>query len=60
MSKDVPIIILTAKDLTEEELLRLRGKIVSIAQKGRFSKEDLLRDIKRIEKTRMIERKKPG
>ncbi|HJW87166.1 MAG TPA: response regulator [Candidatus Brocadiaceae bacterium] len=59
-SKDVPIIIATAKDLTEEDLLRLRGKVESIAQKGGFSKEDLLRDIKRIEKTRQEELGKQG
>ncbi|MEK6622075.1 MAG: response regulator, partial [Planctomycetota bacterium] len=59
-SKDVPIIIATAKDLTEEDLLRLRGKVESIAQKGRFSKEELLRDIKRIEKARLEEQGKQG
>ncbi len=52
-SKDVPIIIATAKDLTEDDLLRLRGKVESIAQKGRFSKEELLRDIKGIETARL-------
>ncbi len=59
-SKDIPIIIATAKDLTEEDLLRLRGKVASIAQKGGFSKEDLLRDIKKIEKARQEGRKKQG
>ncbi|MBF8277050.1 MAG: Histidine kinase [Candidatus Brocadiaceae bacterium] len=59
-SKDVPIIIATAKDLTEEDLLRLRGKVESIAQKGRFSKEELLRDIKRIENARLEGREKQG
>lgn len=55
-SKDVPIIISTAKDLTEEDFLRLRGKVESIAQKGKFSKEALLEVIKRIEKARMEKR----
>lgn len=51
-AKDVPIIISTAKDLTEEDFEQLKGKVDSIAQKGQFSKEELLEDIKRIEKTR--------
>lgn len=59
-SKDVPIIIATAKDLTEDDLLKLRGKVESIAQKGRFSKEELLRDIKRIEKARLKGLRKQG
>jgi len=59
-SKDVPIIIATAKDLTEDDLIRLRGKVESIAQKGRFSKEELLRNIKRIEKARQEGREKQG
>ena len=51
-AKNVPIIISTAKDLTDEDFEQLKGKVNSIAQKGRFSKEDLLRDIKKIEKMR--------
>jgi len=48
-SKDVPLIISTAMDLSQKDILRLRGKVESIAQKGKFSKEDLLRYIRRIE-----------
>jgi PAS domain S-box-containing protein len=51
-AKNVPIIISTAKELTDEDLEQLKGKVDSIAQKGRFSKEDLLKDIKKIEKMR--------
>lgn len=54
-AKNVPIIISTAKNLTEEDFERLKGKVDSIAQKGRFSKEDLLKDIKKIEKMRSKE-----
>ena len=51
-AKNVPIIISTAKNLTEEDFEQLKGKVDSIAQKGRFSKEELLEDIKKIEKMR--------
>ncbi len=44
--KDVPVIILTDKDLTDGELKRLSGNIVRIAQKSSLPKIDLLRDIK--------------
>jgi len=44
--KDVPVIILTDKDLTDEELKRLSGNIVRIAQKRSLAKIDLLRDVK--------------
>jgi diguanylate cyclase (GGDEF)-like protein/PAS domain S-box-containing protein len=39
---DIPIIILTAKDLTVEDRLRLTGKVEKLLQKSHFSKEDLL------------------
>lgn len=55
LTKDVPIIISTAKDLTKDDLERLHGKVLSISQKGKFSKEDLLRDIKRVEKSKKAE-----
>lgn len=48
ISKDVPIIIFTAKDLIAEDYFRLRQKVEIIAQKGKFSKEELLMHIERI------------
>ncbi len=48
LSKDVPVIIFTAKDLTEEDYFRLRQKVELIAQKGKFSKEELLMHIEKI------------
>ncbi|MDI6735729.1 MAG: response regulator [bacterium] len=48
--KDVPVIICTGKDITEEDMRLLNNNIVSILEKGKFSKEDLLRNLKRIEK----------
>jgi DNA-binding response OmpR family regulator len=59
-SKDVPIIISTAKDLTEEDFLRLKGKVESIARKGKFSKDDLLRQVRKLEKIRTKGKEKTG
>jgi diguanylate cyclase (GGDEF)-like protein/PAS domain S-box-containing protein len=50
-TKDIPIIILTAKDLTVEDKLRLAGKIENYLQKSRFTKEDLLMHIRDLEIT---------
>ena len=39
--RDVPIIVLTAKDLTEEDRLRLRGHVTGILQKQTLTPENL-------------------
>ncbi len=47
----MPIIVLTAKDLTIEDRLRLAGKIENFIQKAHFTKEDLLMQIRDLEAT---------
>jgi len=49
-TKDIPIIIVTAKDLTEEEKRLLDGSIETVAQKGHSGRDDLLKEIKRVER----------
>jgi len=44
---DIPIIIVSAKKLTPEEIKYLNNNIEKIIRKGDFSKEDLLKDIKK-------------
>jgi diguanylate cyclase (GGDEF)-like protein/PAS domain S-box-containing protein len=46
---DIPIVILTAKDLTVDDRLRLAGKAENLMQKSHFTKEDLLNRIKDLE-----------
>jgi signal transduction histidine kinase/DNA-binding response OmpR family regulator len=41
----IPVIVLTAKDITAEDRLRLNGYVENILQKGVFSREQLLREI---------------
>lgn len=50
-TKDIPILILTAKDLTVEDKLRLAGKIENYLRKKHFTKEDLLMHIRDLEIT---------
>jgi threonine synthase len=42
---DIPIIVLTAKELTVQERERLSGQIESLLQKGSFMDEELLKSI---------------
>ncbi|MEW6570431.1 MAG: response regulator [Nitrospirota bacterium] len=44
--KGIPVIILTRKDLTDEEIEDLNGRIEGILNKGILTKEDLLSEIK--------------
>lgn len=48
---DIPILILTAKDLSMDDRLRLAGKIENFIQKSHFTKEDLLMHIRDLEVT---------
>lgn len=45
---EVPVVVLTAKDLTQEDRLRLSGSVESIHQKGSYSKEELLGEIRNL------------
>ncbi len=44
-TRHIPIIVLTAKELTVQERERLNGQIESLLQKGSFMDEDLLQSI---------------
>jgi signal transduction histidine kinase/CheY-like chemotaxis protein len=46
--KDIPVIIVTRKDLSEEEIDELNGRIQGILNKGILTKEDLLNELKDI------------
>ena len=56
-TRDIPIVICTALDLTDEDRDRLNGQIQSIIQKTGNVKEELLAAIRRIERLRMPTRK---
>jgi CheY-like chemotaxis protein len=42
----IPVVVVTAKDLTAEDRGRLNGGIEKILQKGAYSREDLLNDVR--------------
>ena len=48
--KDIPIIVLTAKNVTLQDKERLNGNVEHIAQKGSFSADKLLRKIRKLKR----------
>jgi CheY-like chemotaxis protein len=44
--RDIPIIVLTAKDITEDDRQRLNGHVATILQKGAYSRDSLLREVR--------------
>ena len=43
--REIPVIVVTAKDITDEDRRRLNGGVVSILQKGAYNCEDLLKRV---------------
>ncbi|MBC7806504.1 MAG: response regulator [Akkermansiaceae bacterium] len=51
--RDIPVIVLTAKDITEADTLRLNGYVEKVLQKGTWSRDALLSEVRSlIESTR--------
>jgi CheY-like chemotaxis protein len=46
--RQVPVIVVTAKDLTAEDHRRLTGQVIQILQKGGYSTQQLLDEINRV------------
>jgi CheY-like chemotaxis protein len=46
--RDIPVLVVTAKDLTEEERARLNGDVARVLQKGASELNELLQEIGRI------------
>ena len=46
--QQIPVVVLTSKDLTPEERGLLSGKVERILQKGMYSREALLKEVKKI------------
>ncbi len=42
---DIPVVVITAKDLSKEDLARLKGNVETIMQKGSYSKDELLTEV---------------
>ena len=46
-TRGIPVIVVTAKELTGQERQKLTGQVKSLWQKGTFMDEDLLGDIEK-------------
>ncbi|HYT59607.1 MAG TPA: response regulator [Haliangiales bacterium] len=51
--QDIPVVILTAKDLTVEDRQQLRGNVERILQKGDYNREQLLSEVRDLVKHRV-------
>jgi CheY-like chemotaxis protein len=46
--RTIPIVVITAMDLTEEERNRLNGSVIQILQKGAYSRDELLLEVRNL------------
>jgi CheY-like chemotaxis protein len=46
--RGVPVVVVTAKELTKAERQRLSGRVSRILQKGSYSQEELMREVSRL------------
>ena len=42
----IPVVVITAKDLTVQDRLRLQGYVETVLQKGAYSREELLAEVR--------------
>ena len=45
--RGIPIVVVTAKDITDEDRERLNGQVLTVLQKGAYSREELLQEVRR-------------
>ena len=44
--RTIPVLVITAKDLTAQERLRLNGWVEQVVQKGAYTRSDLLSEVR--------------
>jgi signal transduction histidine kinase/CheY-like chemotaxis protein len=54
LTANIPILVLTSKDISADERLDLQTKVTSFVQKGKSARAQLLREIRRIGKQRPV------
>ena len=57
--RSIPVVILTAKDLTVEDRAQLKGNVELVLQKGDYSRERLLDEVRDMVKASMVEGVRP-
>ena len=56
----IPVLVLTAMDLSDEDRRRLNGEVERILQKGASAREELLDEVRRILASIVTRRAEPG
>ena len=51
--QDIPVVILTAKDLTLEDRQQLKGNVERVYQKGEYNRDQLLNEVRELVKNRV-------
>jgi CheY-like chemotaxis protein len=46
--KSIPVIVITAKDLTPDDRLRLNGHATKVLQKGMYTRAELLEQVSKL------------
>jgi CheY-like chemotaxis protein len=46
--RQVPVVVITAKDITEQDRKRLNGQVARVMRKGSFQMEDLVREVRAV------------
>lgn len=46
--RSIPVVVLTGKDLTEQDYLHLQGNVTVVLQKGAYSPQELLREVRNL------------
>jgi CheY-like chemotaxis protein len=46
--RSIPVVVITAKDITTEDRLRLNSSVERIIQKGGYTREELLAEIRHL------------
>jgi CheY-like chemotaxis protein len=58
-SKSIPVIVITARELSEEDRARLNGNVTRVLQKSLYDREELLEQVGRLIVDRMEHRSSP-
>ena len=53
LTANIPILVLTSKDLSADDRRDLQTKVTSFVQKGKSAREQLLREIRRLQRRRI-------
>ena len=56
----IPIVVITAKDLTDEDRRRLKGGVERIIEKGAYTREELLHEVRNVVASCVDEKKVAG